>query len=109
MSALKKKKVFYVQNAKIVTYVMIVFCQCVKMVYVINVLIAGRLIGRKASLKLFPYIRTTNYFRTKNTTTSSHVYNVRDERPRTIALEAMTRRGRFYYKLLMTGVMLSLS
>ena len=65
---------------------------------------------KKSKSKIVP-INTNNEIisEQKNTTTSSYVYNVRDERPRTIALEAMTRRGRFYYKLLMTGVMLSLS
>tara|TARA_B100000282_G_C31392942_1_gene336501 strand:- start:26 stop:490 length:465 start_codon:yes stop_codon:yes gene_type:complete len=48
----------------------------------------------------------------KQTITNSYIYRSRlprDERPRTIALQAMTKRGRFYYKLMMTGVMLSLS
>ena len=45
----------------------------------------------------------------QKTTTSSYVYNVRDERPSTVALEAMTKRGRFYYRLMMTGVIMGLS
>jgi len=48
----------------------------------------------------------------KQTTTSRYVYTSRrprDEIPSFIALQSMTQRGRFYYKLMMIGVMLGLS
>jgi len=50
--------------------------------------------------------------RQTQTTTNPYVYRSnrpRDERPSTIALQAMTNRGRFYYRLMMVCVLLGLS
>ena len=56
--------------------------------------------------KIFPINNVVIMAEQKQNT--SH-YVIRDERVSTIALSAMTERGRFYYKLMMTGIMIIFS
>jgi len=55
----------------------------------------------KNTNKVFP-INTENIMISgQKQTTNSYVYRVRDERPRTIALNSMTERARLYYRIMM--------
>lgn len=63
----------------------------------------------KNTNKIFP-INTENIMISgQKQTTNSYVYRVRDERPRTIALNAMTEKARLYYRIMMVFIMICLS